>query len=129
MKVCFWCIGKTSEPYIEEGCSIYQKRVLNYIPFEYREIIVPRSKKATTAVLQQEAEKDEILKLLKPNDTLVLLDEKGKDYDSAGFSGFLQKNFNETSGSIIFVAGGAYGFHDEAYRRANHLLALSRMTF
>ena len=129
MKVCFWCIGKTSEPYIVEGCSIYQKRILNYIPFEYREITPAKGKKATNAAQQQEVEAEEILKLLKPGDTLILLDEKGKEFDSTGFAGFLQKNFNESSGTIVFLAGGAYGFHKDVYERANHQIALSQMTF
>lgn len=129
MKLCFWCIGKTAEPYIVEGFAIYQKRVLNYIPFEYREIIPTKGKKATSAIQQQEAEKEEILRQLKPNDTLILLDEKGKEYDSVGFSGFLQKNFNEAGGAIIFLAGGAFGFHNEIYKRASAQLSLSQMTF
>jgi len=129
MKVCFWCIGKTSEPYINEGLTIYQKRILNYIPFEYREITPAKGKKATNATKQQEAEREEILKLLKPGDTLILLDEKGKEFDSTGFAGFIQKNFNESGGTIVFLAGGAYGFHRDIYERANSQIALSQMTF
>ena len=31
--------------------------------------------------------------------------------------------------NIIFIVGGAYGFSQSVYKRANYLLPLSRMTF
>jgi 23S rRNA (pseudouridine1915-N3)-methyltransferase len=129
MKVAFWCIGKTDDPHIAEGFGIYQKRLSNYLNFEYREINPPKSKKPATALEHKETERDEILKILKQNDTLVLLDEAGKEFDSVGFSTFLQKSFHETSGSIVFLAGGPYGFHQDIYSRAKHKLSLSQMTF
>ena len=128
MKVGFWCIGKTDDPYIKEGFDIYQKRLGNYLNFEYREIIPVKNKKSSDTK-NIEAERDEILKLLKSNDTLILLDEKGKEFDSIGFSVFLQKKFNESAGSIIFLSGGAYGFHKDVYARAADIIALSKMTF
>ena|SRR6185503_791823 len=124
MKVGFWCIGKTNDPYIKEGFDVYRKRLTNYLNFEYLEIIPPKNKKSGI-----ETERDEILKILKPNDVLILLDEKGKEFDSVGFSVFLQKKFNETNGSLIFLAGGAYGFHNDIYTRASDTIALSKMTF
>ena len=128
MKVGFWCIGKTEDSYIKEGFDIYKKRLGNYINFEYREIIPLKNKKSSDNK-PIEAERDEILKLLKPNDVLILLDEKGKEFDSVGFSVFLQKKFNETGGSLIFLSGGAYGFHKDIYDRAADTIALSKMTF
>jgi len=128
MKVGFWCIGKTEDSYIKEGFAIYQKRLGNYLNFEYREIIAAKSKKSGDNK-NTEVEKDEILKSLKSNDVLILLDEKGKEFDSIGFSVFLQKKFNETGGALIFLAGGAYGFHKDIYDRAGDTIALSKMTF
>jgi 23S rRNA (pseudouridine1915-N3)-methyltransferase len=129
MKVSLWCIGKTEESYIAEGFGTYQKRLSNYLSFHYKEILPAKGKKAQSPAAHQEYERDEILKLLKANDTLVLLDERGKEFDSTGFSVFLQKMFNESSGSIVFLAGGAYGFHADVYSRANQTIALSKMTF
>ena len=124
MKVGFWCMGKTDDPYIKEGFEVYRKRLTNYLNFEYIEINPPKNKKSGT-----ETERDEIIKILKPNDSLILLDEKGKEFDSFGFSVFLQKKFNETNGSLIFLSGGAYGFHKDIYARAADTIALSKMTF
>ncbi|MCX6352575.1 MAG: 23S rRNA (pseudouridine(1915)-N(3))-methyltransferase RlmH [Bacteroidetes bacterium] len=127
MKTELWCVGKTEDSYIKEGMGVYQKRLGNYLTFGCKEIIV--ATKNTTAELQKEAEKNAIIKLLKPTDFLILLDEKGSTPSSKGFADFLQKKFNSLSGNMIFLVGGAYGFHDEIYERAQAKIALSEMTF
>jgi 23S rRNA (pseudouridine1915-N3)-methyltransferase len=88
-----------------------------------------KSNKATTPEQHKASDRDIINKLLKPNDHLVIMDEKGKEYSSTGFSAFLQKCFNEVGGNLIFLIGGAYGFHDDIYARANAKISLSQMTF
>ncbi len=128
MKVGFWCIGKTDDIYIKEGFDIYQKRLGNYLNFEYREIIPSKNKKSGDSK-NIDNERDDIIKLLKSNDVLILLDGKGKEFDSVGFSVFLQKKFNESAGSIIFLSGGAYGFHEDIYKRSADSVSLSKMTF
>jgi 23S rRNA (pseudouridine1915-N3)-methyltransferase len=128
MKVSFWCIGKTDAAYLEEGIKEYNGRLKHYLSYEYREIQVPK-KKATTPGEQQSKEAAEILKSLKPTDQLILLDDKGESLSSEGFAGWLQKRFNETAGDLVFLAGGAYGFSEEVYKRSSFRLSLSSMTF
>ena len=36
MKIEFWCIGKTNEPYLTEGIEKYLKRMGKYIPLEFK---------------------------------------------------------------------------------------------
>ena len=36
---------------------------------------------------------------------------------------------NSSLKSLVFVVGGAFGFSDEVYQRANSKLSLSKMTF
>lgn len=128
MKVHLWCIGKTEERYITEGLKDYVKRLSHYIPFEYKEIPAGKIKKAS-AEQHKASERDDILKLLKPEDYLVLLDERGKLYSSTQFAEFIQLRFNSINGNLVFLIGGAYGFHEDIYARANARLSLSPMTF
>jgi 23S rRNA (pseudouridine1915-N3)-methyltransferase len=58
-----------------------------------------------------------------------LLDENGKEYDSVGFSSFMQQQMNAGIKNIFFVVGGPYGFSDDVYKRANGKISLSKMTF
>ena len=42
---------------------------------------------------------------------------------------FLNENMLHSIKSLVFIIGGAYGFSDEVYNRANNKLSLSKMTF
>ena len=64
-----------------------------------------------------------------PTDQLILLDEKGKNFSSIGFSEDLQKKMNSGVKTLVFVIGGPYGFSDAVYAKANGKTSLSLMTF
>ncbi len=66
---------------------------------------------------------------LKPDDFLVLLDEKGKTFTSVEFADFIQKKEIQSVKKLIFLVGGAYGFDERLYERANDKISLSNMTF
>ena len=58
-----------------------------------------------------------------------MLDEKGKQFSSVEFADFIQQKDNQAIKKIIFLIGGAYGFDDKIYERANAQLSLSKMTY
>jgi 23S rRNA (pseudouridine1915-N3)-methyltransferase len=70
-----------------------------------------------------------LLNRLKNDDLLILLDEKGKQFDSVSFATYLDRQLQMPYRRLIFQVGGAYGFSDAVYQRANAKLALSKMTF
>lgn len=128
MKIRVLSIGKTSTPFIKEGVAFYLKRLEHYCRLEYVELPdVPQKGLTTEAGKIKEAEL--ILKNLKPEDVLVLLDEKGTEYTSRGFANFLQKKMNAGTRSLVFVVGGAFGFSKELYAKADNTLSFSQMTF
>jgi 23S rRNA (pseudouridine1915-N3)-methyltransferase len=122
-------IGKTQHDYLVQGISFYEQRLRNYLPFETETIPAPRLPSGSTAAQVRLREGGLILARLKSDDRLVLLDEKGKKFHSAGFADFIQKRMNEGSKNLVFLIGGAYGFSDEIYTRANWQVSLSDMTF
>jgi len=129
MKIELWQIGKTSFSYLEEGIQLYQKRLKHYTPFQI--LTLPDIKnggKLTEAALK-EAEGQAVLQKLQQEDWLILLDENGKSYDSVAFSELLQGWMLARHKRLIFLIGGAYGFSDALYGRANHQISLSSMTF
>ena len=69
-----------------------------------------------------------ILKLVQPSDTVVLLDEHGKEMRSIEYASWLEKK-QQTSRRLIYIIGGPYGFSDAVYQRANDKISLSKMTF
>ena len=127
MKISFWVIAKTSEKYITEGISIYKKRLKHYTNFDYLEFKVKSSGNSKQV---KSSEADSILSKLQKDDYLVLLDEKGNDFTSRQFAANIENKLNQGSVKrIVYVVGGAYGFDDKLYQRANEKLSLSKMTF
>jgi len=129
MKIEFRSIGKTSFPYLTEGVSIYEKRLKHYI--SYQSVIIPDIKNAKSLKPHQLKEKEGIalLNKIESGDFVIILDEKGKSYTSVKFAAFLEKQILMSHKRIIFIVGGAFGFSDAVYARANSKLALSDMTF
>lgn len=129
MKITFICIGKTSKKFLEEGEQEYLNRLKNYTKIERIEL--PDLKNARKLTLEQIKKEEGQLFLSKipQGDELILLDERGKHYSSVEFSKFIdKKNINGVKG-VTFLVGGAYGFSDEIYARANSKMSLSTMTF
>ena len=107
----------------------YIKRLGYYTSFDMEVIPDIKNAKNLSESLQKQAEGNEILKRITNSETLILLDEKGKNYTSEKFSEFLQKKMNSGLKNLVFVIGGPYGFSEEIYDRANGKISLSSMTF
>lgn len=129
MKIELWYIGKTAFPFIKEGIDEFSKRIGRYNSFSERCIPDVKSGKKVPPAKIKKAEADKILNQLKSDDLLVLLDEKGKTYRSIQFANQLSKWMMLSKKRIIFLIGGAWGFDQEVYDRADYKLSLSEMTF
>ena len=70
------------------GISDYVERINHYMPFEVYTIPELKNTKNLTEDQQKQAEGDLILKQIQPFDTIVLLDEHGKEYRSIEFAHF-----------------------------------------
>ena len=129
MKITLLTVGKTDKDWVKQGMDIYVSRLKHYIPFSITEIPELKNVSALSREQIKAKEGELILKNVKPADNLVLLDERGKEYSSVEFAKILQDKINYEGKDIVFVIGGAYGFSEDVYRRANSKMSLSRMTF
>ena len=127
MKITVIAVGKTSTPEISRLIDGYLRRIGHYIGFELVEL--PAARGCRDYERQQRAEGDAILKRLTAVDTVVLLDERGREMTSAEFARFLEGRMNAGIKRLVFIIGGPYGFSQEVYSRADRLLGLSQMTF
>jgi 23S rRNA (pseudouridine1915-N3)-methyltransferase len=128
MKIELWFIGKNTKE-ITEIVSYFEKRISRYISFSVQ--YFPESKKieGNRSELIKKTEAETILKKSDSSDYLILLDEKGTTYGSVDFSNKLQTLMNSGRKKIIFLVGGAYGFHETIYARKNEMISFSKMTF
>ncbi len=122
-------IGKTDSQEVSALVETYARRVNRYCKFSVTVLPDLRSTRNLTAKQQRTAEGEAILRQLGEGDYAVLLDERGTEYRSVEFAGWLQKRLNSGVKRLAMVIGGPYGFSDEVYARADALLSLSRMTF
>ncbi len=129
MKIEFWMVGKTSFPYLNEGVPIYEKRITRYIPFQSQVIPDIKNAKNMPAAQLKEKEGQAILDKLNKEDFLILLDEKGKSFSSVAFAQQLDQYLLRSNKRLIFLIGGAFGFSEAVYARANQKISLSKMTF
>jgi 23S rRNA (pseudouridine1915-N3)-methyltransferase len=128
MKTLLILVGKTTDKHFAAGISDYVERICHYMPFDVVTIPELKNTKSLTEEQQKTAEGELILKQLQPSDTVVLLDEHGRELRSVEFARWLEQKRN-TARRLVFVVGGPYGFAKEVYARGNEQLSLSRMTF
>ena len=129
MKISLITVGRTDIPWVREGLDKYASRLIHYVPFSVVEIPELKNVSALSQSQIKEKEGKLILKSLKPADRVILLDEHGKEYRSIEFARQLQNTMSAGGKDIIFIIGGAYGFSDEVYARADGKISLSKMTF
>lgn len=118
MKLQLITVGETYDKSVKVLADEYAARINRYYKFEMLAI--------TASNANEEGKL--LLKKIQENDTVVLLDEKGKELGSVDFSKQLNQWLN-AGRNVVFVIGGAYGFSEALYARANYKLSLSKMTF
>jgi 23S rRNA (pseudouridine1915-N3)-methyltransferase len=129
MKITLILNGKTEDEHIIKGFTVYEQRLKHYVSFETIVIPALKNTKALSIEQQKQKEAELLFKQIQSADKLILLDENGKEYNSVGFSDFIQQQMNSGIKNLVFVVGGPYGFSEEVYKRANGKLSLSKMTF
>ena len=128
MKALLLLVGKTADKHISSCMADYTERIGHYMPFEVLTIPELKNTKSMPEEQQKEREGEQILKRLQATDTVVLLDEHGKERRSLEFATWLEKK-QHTARRLVFVIGGPYGFSPALYDRADEMISLSMMTF
>ena len=128
MKTVLLVVGKTVEKYFIQAIDEYVERTKHYISFDLEVIPELKNTKSLSEDQQKQVEGELILKQIQTSDTVVLLDEHGKEFRSIEFAKWLEQKRN-TARRLVFVIGGPYGFSQAVYSRANEQLSLSKMTF
>lgn len=129
MKFCLLVVGKTASSFMSKGIEEYKSRVNRYVGFEIISISDLKSTRGLTEMQQKEKEGEMLLASLTPSDTVILLDEKGREYTSREFADFQASMMNRGVKRLVYVIGGPYGFSQKVYDRADGKISLSRMTF
>ncbi|MGE5382117.1 MAG: 23S rRNA (pseudouridine(1915)-N(3))-methyltransferase RlmH [Omnitrophica WOR_2 bacterium] len=129
MKITLLAVGKTENNYLNEGINLYIERLSHYIKFEVVEIQIPKNVRKLNSEQLKDFEGKSIIKYFQGVDLIILLDEKGQNYNSEQFAEWIQKNMNAGIRHLMFVVGGPFGFSKDVYNAAHAKISLSAMTF
>ncbi len=129
MKVRLLCVGKTQSSELQNLTSEFEKRLPNYIGYERIEIPDIKNAKNLSVDELKKQEFKLIEAQIKPQEFVVILDEKGKEFTSREFAKWIQKHQNQATQNMVFIIGGAYGFSSEIQQLNPFKLSLSKMTF
>jgi 23S rRNA (pseudouridine1915-N3)-methyltransferase len=129
MKIALMLTGKTTEKYIAAGVETYSKRISRYTGFEMITLPDLKNTRNMPAEEQKLREGRKIIQSIGKDDFVVLLDEKGNQFATVEFAGWLEKRLLNHSKRILFIIGGPWGFSEEVHKISNMKLSLSRMTF
>lgn len=124
MAIKIIAVGKKHEPWVAEGIRRYETRLKR--PFNAEWVLLPHS--AREGLQAREDESERLLLRLGDDDFVVLLDERGKLFDSPGLSRMLLDPL-ERSRSVVILIGGAYGVDTSVHQRADVVWALSPLVF
>ncbi len=129
MRISLLCIGKTDDKEITSLINYYLNRLPKHWNFEITEIPDVKNARNLSPDLLKKEEAKLFLNHIDKNDLVVILDEKGKQFTSREFSQKIDTWMNSSVKKVHILIGGAYGFSEEIYSRANEKMSLSKMTF
>jgi len=127
MKILLVAVGKPKEKAIETLVNKYLERTRQFASINKVTVKDYSGKNPVERIKTRETEN--IFKVLKPRDYVILLDEKGKTMNSKDFADWLDLLLKKVPGRLVFITGGAYGTDLSLQERADMLLSLSMMTF
>ena len=122
-------VGKNNDSRLISLMEDYTKRINRYHRLDIQIIPELKNKGKMSENIQKQKEGQLIIEKLKAGDWIVLLDEKGKSFNSIGFSQYINAKRSSSHKRMDFVVGGPYGFSEEMYARGQKKIALSNMTF
>ena len=127
MKFLLLNVGKTNDKNIDSAIIEYNRKIQYYTSFDIKNLIIKKNNSLIDKVKKNESEA--IKKIINNNDYVILLDSHGTSFNSVDFSKKISKLMISSTKRVVFVTGGAFGFHDEIYEIANEKISLSQMTF
>ena len=129
MKIALVQTGKTTDKDVSGIADLYLLRIRKYVSFDIITLSDIKNSGNLPIPEQKKKEGEKIIRSVSNDDYIVLLDEKGKEFRTVEFSRWMEKTFMISSKRVVFVIGGAWGFSEEVYNRADLLISLSKMTF
>jgi 23S rRNA (pseudouridine1915-N3)-methyltransferase len=132
MRIRIILVGKVREKYLHEGVAEYLKRLRPYAQVELVELQdenVPETFSERQLAQARQVEAERILRTLRANEYVVVLDIHGTQMSSEDFSRWIQERALSGDSNLALVIGGTTGLAPEVLSRARLRLSIGPMTF
>jgi 23S rRNA (pseudouridine1915-N3)-methyltransferase len=118
-------VGRRATGAVAELAEEYRRRIARHVALnEVR--IRPEPGREGDPARARARERDRILEHLVPHDTMVALDERGRERTTAELAEWLVRR--SSPGRVVFVIGSDLGLAPDLVATAHDALALSRLT-
>jgi len=126
MQLRLIAVDKIRTAYIADACADFRKRLEPYC--RYSEVEVRAAPGGDPGVAMRE-EAQRILKHVRPDDRVWLLERTGATFSSAQLTAEIDKIAHDGASRLTFVVAGTYGADASLHDRADMLWSLSPLTF
>ena len=117
-------IGKFKNHPHKDIFELYVKRIGWNVKLKELEV-----KKSASENVLKEMEGELLLNNIDSNSTIILLDERGKNFNSREFAQKISQYRDQGVNNITFIIGGANGVCQKVKDRADLEISLSKLTF
>lgn len=122
------CVGKLKESATKQLVAEYSKRLSSYAKIEIVEVKDEANNQFEEQKTKQ-IEGERILKQLKKDCFVILLDLRGKPLSSEELALKIREINTYRSSEVVFIIGGSLGVSDDILKRADFVWKLSDLTF
>ena len=132
MKITVIAVGKIKEKFYRDAVAEYEKRLGRYCKLEIIQVEdekTPDKVGTSLTELVKRKEAERILKYVREDAFVVVLNIQGKAYDSEAFAEQLESLATKGVSHIQFIIGGSLGLHEEVCKKADLTVSFSQMTF
>lgn len=132
MKITILCIGKLKTSFLKEGLQEYLKRMTPYATVlieELNEEKIGDKPSAYDRNVAVEAEGERLVKRIKKEQFVFLLDLHGEGILSEQLAKKIERLGVEGQSDIVFVIGGAFGVAEALRKRANIRISFGKLTY
>jgi 23S rRNA (pseudouridine1915-N3)-methyltransferase len=127
MHIRLIAVGDRQPSWVDDAFSVYAGRLPREWQFRLDPIATVRRSRNDKSKASMDAEGDQILGKISPDEQVVLLDERGKQFSSSELAAQLQ-SWQSDGRDLCFVIGGPDGVSAAVRKRANSAWSLSRLT-
>lgn len=124
--------GKAKKGWMKQGIDEYAERIRPYDRIEIIETAdekAPETNSEAENELVKKAEGQRLLKQIRDDDYVILLDLAGREMTSEALAEKMESLYSTSHNRIDFVIGGSLGLSPEVIRRADLRWKLSANTF